>query len=212
MRFLSLVLFCIILFPSFSQIKKGVVKYDLIYHGVDDPSVETMFQDAYMKLSFMPGKAHLELNFGLLGVITTITDEKSSKSLVMTEMMGHKIAVWTDVETNQKEIENNQNEVQLVDGQKEIAGYTCKKAIVTDKEGNELEVWYTDQVSVYTKGQTVFDSKIPGFPMYIQTYQNGVVIEFTVSEIETKVKKKIFKMIVPNGFEIKTMDQINNSN
>lgn len=210
MRFLSLVLFFIVLFPSFSQIKQGVVKYDLIYHGVDDPSVESMFQDAYMNLSFMPGKAHLELNFGMLGVITTITDENSSKSLVMTEMMGQKMAVWTDVETNQKEIENNQNEVQLVDGQREIAGYTCKKALVIDQEGNELEVWYTDQVSVYTKGQTVFDSKIPGFPMYIQTYQNGIVIEFTVTEIETKVNKKIFKMKVPKGLEVKTMDEINN--
>ena len=100
--------------------------------------------------------------------------------------------------------------VELLDETKEIAGYTCKKAIVTDEEGNKYTYWYTDKIKVSSEGQKYFDGNgIPGFPMLMEIAQNGMDIKLTATTFEKLPKKhQLFDMSIPEGYKVMTQEEM----
>jgi GLPGLI family protein len=205
----TLLLLCLFVSTSFlsiAQLKKGVINYEMTFSS-DDPQmamISTMMQGSKMKTSFMPGKSRAEVSMGMLGNTIAITDQKSKKSLTLTDMNGAKYAVESTIETKTDEPEYT---VEVTTETKEIAGYTCTKAILTTVDGSMI-VWCTKEIQAYTEGQSFYNDKMPGFPLSIIIQQNGLTIEMTATSIEKKVSKKIFSMSIPEGYEIKTEEEL----
>jgi GLPGLI family protein len=89
-----------------------------------------------------------------------------------------------------------------------IAGYTCFKAIATLEDGTQTEMWFTKDIAANTKGQQYFNKDMPGFPMEYTVSQQGMTIKMTVTDISKTVDKKAFDMKVPDGYQVKTMDEM----
>jgi len=205
----TLLLLCLFIGTSLlsvAQLKKGVINYNMTFSS-DDPQmamVSTMLQGSTMKTLFMPGKSRAEVSMGMLGSTIAITDQKTKKSLTLTDMSGSKYAVESKVEAKTDEPEYT---VEVTTETKEIAGYICTKAILTSEDGS-MTVWFTKEIQAYTNGQSFYNDKMPGFPLCIIINQNGLTIEVTASSVEKKVSKKVFSMTVPEGYEVKTEEEM----
>jgi GLPGLI family protein len=153
------------------------------------------------------------MKMGTIVNIITVSDGKTDDLLMlMSGMVGQKA-----VKTNSKELqeENKQAEPQLTlfEETKTIAGYICKKAMLTDADGNESIYWYNEEIQVSKKGQSYLNEKIPGFPLEYELNQGPMKMLLTVDSFELKLQKKskeLFTMNIPEGYDILTMEELKN--
>jgi GLPGLI family protein len=205
---LTLLLFIGLSLSAVAQLKKGVVSYDVNFSSDKEEMamVSTMMAGSKMIMSFLPGKSRTDISMGMLGNVSTISDSKTKKTLTLTEMMGTKNAVESKIEST--ESKPNDQTIEITNETKTISGYNCTKANVTTADGNTLVIWFTKDIVAFTQGQNYMNSKIPGFPMEMTIVQDGLTIEFKATSVETKVDKKLFKQSIPEGYEIKTEEEM----
>ena len=202
------------LFGSALIAQEGHLKYAIDIQG-DDPQVEMMksfFANATMDMYFNEEFSRVDMNMGSMMNTKTITDLKKEESLtLMTGMMG-KIATRTSLEDQAVEEEAEvELEVELIDESKEILGLNCKKAIVMTEEGQELEMWYTNDIEVTDKrGLNMANRKgMPGFPVEFSVQQGPMLMSFSLSEYNKKIKgKDVFDMTIPDGYVEKTAEEL----
>lgn len=200
---------------NYAQITEGHVKYK-IEVSTENPDMEMvvgMMQGSTLDIYFKEKMTRAEMKMGSMMNITTISDEKSGEILMLMSGMIGKKAISTSTEELQGETqaEKPTYEVELVDETKEIAGYTCKKAILTDEDGNENVFWYTEEIEVSKKGQNYLNENVPGYPMQYEINNNGFVMGMTVTEIKEELSKaelKLFNMDIPDGYTEMTMEEL----
>jgi GLPGLI family protein len=101
--------------------------------------------------------------------MTSLTDAAADTALTLMSMMGKNYYANMDAkQLHDKYYADTANyKVQYTDETKTICGYTCHKAIMTTKDGNKLNCWYTTDL-------------IPSSKLYHQYMQiKGVPLEFT---------------------------------
>lgn len=198
-----------------AQITEGHVSYK-IDATTDNPDMQMaigMMQGSTMDVYFKDKSTRSEMKTGTIMTVITITNETSDEALMlMSGMMGNK-AIKTKVsEMTAKSEEMPQFEVELVNESKEILGYSCKKAILTDESGTETTFWYTQDFTVSTKGQNAFNDKIPGYPMQYEIIRNDMKMTMTVTAVEMKLDKKkagdLFQMTIPEGYTEMTAEEL----
>lgn len=200
---------------NYAQIKEGHVTYkiDISTENPDMEMVVGMMQGSTLDIYFKEKMTRAEMKMGSMMNMTTISDEKSGKLLMlMSGMIGKKaISTTTEELSNKDEKEKPKYEVELVDETKDIAGYKCKKAILTDEEGNESTFWYTEEIEVSKKGQNYLNENVPGYPMQYEINNSGLVMGMTVTNITKELSKsdlKLFDMAIPEGYAEMTMEEL----
>ncbi len=200
---------------NYAQIKEGHVTYkiDISTENPDMEMVVGMMQGSTLDIYFKEKMTRAEMKMGSMMNMTTISDEKSGKLLMlMSGMIGKKaISTTTEELSSKDEKEKPKYEVELVDETKDIAGYKCKKAILTDEEGNESTFWYTEEIEVSKKGQNYLNENVPGYPMQYEINNNGLVMGMTVTNITKELSKsdlKLFDMAIPEGYSEMTMEEL----
>jgi GLPGLI family protein len=135
------------------------------------------------------------------GEYNVIINSTTGKTLTLMNLMGQKYAT----EMNPEDIkEEDKPEIEYTEETKEIMGYTCKKAIATDKDNNEIEVFYTEEIDAKVSSSV---DGIKGFPMQVVISQDMFTMTQTVTKIDEGRVKKI-KMEVPSDFELKTLEEL----
>ena len=200
---------------NYAQIKEGHVTYkiDISTENPDMEMVVGMMQGSTLDIYFKEKMTRAEMKMGSMMNMTTISDEKSGKLLMlMSGMIGKKaISTTTEELSSEDEKEKPKYEVELVDETKDIAGYKCKKAILTDEEGNESTFWYTEEIEVSKKGQNYLNENVPGYPMQYEINNSGLVMGMTVTNITKELSKsdlKLFDMAIPEGYAEMTMEEL----
>lgn len=200
---------------NYAQITEGHVTYkiDISTENPDMEMVVGMMQGSTLDIYFKEKMTRAEMKMGSMMNMTTISDEKSGEILMlMSGMIGKKA-----ISTTSKELEGDvakekpKYDVELVDETKEIAGYKCKKAILTDEEGNETVFWYTEEIEASKKGQSYLNENVPGYPMQYQINNGGLVMDMTVTNIAKELSKsdlKLFDMKIPEGYAEMTMEEL----
>jgi len=198
-----------------AQIKEGHVSYK-IDMTTDNPEMEmqlAMMQGSTLDVFFKEGMSRTEMKMGAMMTITTIVDTKTEEMMMlMGGMMGNK-AIHSNLTELEKEGKENKPtyEVELTKKTKTIAGYECKKAILTDEEGNEATFWYTEEIEVSKKGQNYLNEEVPGFPLQYEINNGGVLMTMTATSFEGELDKKdkdLFSTKTPEGYEEMTMEQL----
>ncbi len=199
-----------------AQITEGHISYKMDVSS-DDPDMAmaaSMMQGSKMEMYFKDKATRVEMNMGAMMNVTSITNENSGNVLIlMGGMMGKNAVQTTIAETEQSNAENMPNyEVTFSDETKVIEGYTCKKAILTDEDGNESVFWYTEEIKMSKKGQNYLNEEIPGMAMQYDMNNGGLKMTLTVTKVETaldkKTSKSLFETTVPEGYTVMTMDQL----
>ena len=129
-----------------------------------------------------------------------ITDTKAGTSTILMEMMGQKFKLSISQEEMQEMVlEQKTPTVKYVDGTREIAGYTCKKAEVI-MEGFEgvTTFYYTEEIpAVRVKGMESLELK--GMFMAYEAKMQDMTIKIEVTSIN-KGPVDDAKFIVPEGY------------
>jgi hypothetical protein len=196
MKRLSLILLLFISTFTFAQSDfEGTITMDISYENLNEQmkAAESMLPSA-TTVEVRDGMAKTTTPSGM-GETVVISNISTGEMLTLQNMMGNRIAYKITAE--QLQAENETPEVEYLDETKEIAGYTCKKAIVTVGE-IETEIYYTEELPNISSQTT--SGQIDGFPMQTTiSIPNMFTQVQTVNKIEEEKVKKI-KMEIPEGY------------
>lgn len=198
-----------------AQIKEGYIKYECEV-SASDPQMEmavAMMEGSTMETCFTETMTRTKMTMGAFITNTTIVDiEKNEMLMLMSGMMGEMAIPISSDEIDEMEAEGDDEdtEVELINETKKIAGYKCKKAIVTTGD-EEVEMWYTEELDVNRKGSKVGHNGVPGYPLAFSSSNSGLVMEFTAVEVVgslTDDQKESMTLEIPEGYEVKSMDDL----
>ncbi len=213
--FLSLLIACIIVTGQvFANGKefKGIIVYNITYTESElDPGLLAMMPKT-MKVMIKDHMSCTEMKMGMGNTIIIYNSEEKN-AITLIDFMGQKYALQISPEEIEAEIEKSQEvSVEITDETKEIAGYTCKKAIIKIKEkGSEKEkehyVYYTDELGSESMNyyNPVFKD-IKGVMLEYVTVEDDISMKFTAISIDKKnVSDKEFE--VPEGYKVVTKSE-----
>lgn len=210
-----IVLITSLLFLAVSSIAQTEATIEFkITMSTDNPEVEAqlaMLEGSSMKLYMKDGDMRQETNMGSFMKNTTISNAETKETLILMDGMMGKFAAKTKLDEVEKaENEEEDLDVELVDETKEIAGFTCKKAIIYDAAGNENIFWYTEEIEAPENGGKYMKEGVPGMALEFVIVQPQITMTFTATEFSKKVKnpKEKFAMTIPEGFTEKSFGEL----
>ena len=115
----------------------------------------------------------------------TIVDMKSENIHILMHMMGKKMKMTMDMkEEEMKRGAKDDIDIKYVDGEKEIAGYMCKKAEITVKNGKAPSVvYYTEEIP----GAMSREFKgLKGFPLEYGHSEQGMTVNIIATMVDQK--------------------------
>lgn len=207
MKKISLLLALIFSIGLFAQDDfSGIISYEISYEDMNDQmkQMESMLPKS-MTVEIKDGMSKTIQPNAMGGETIVISDNNSGESLTLMNMMGNKIALKTEKEDLEDAQEENDIEIEYLDETMEIAGYECKKALITANDGSEVVVYYTNELPSANVSSNI--KQIDGFPMQMEISQEMFTMITKVTEVnETKVKK--IKMEVPSDYDLKTKEEL----
>ncbi len=192
---------------------EGEITYNISYPESNlDASILAMFPKAmtiYIKGNFSKTVLNTEM-----GKTISIFNSKEKYSVTLIDIMGQKYAIRSSTDDIKEKIEKSpQTQIEYLDETKEIAGYTCKKAIITVKDeliGTEskLSVYYSDEFSHnnINKDNPIFHG-IEGIMLEYEMDAQGTIMKFTATSVnKKKISRKEFD--VPKDYEVTTEEEL----
>lgn len=211
-----LVLFLFILgsLPVIGQKNKGQVSYDIIVSS-DDPQTSAyvdQMEGSVLELYFDNNNIRSDMYLGEIMTTTNISHKGEDTTLTLLDGMMGKIAMKTTEEDmdDEQRLAMTERRIDLVEGTKEIMGYTCKKALITGADDNESVVWYTDEiVPSYREGTYLFE-EIPGVLLSMESQWGKMNMTMVAFEYKKKIKKadKLFSLEVPKGYTLRSVEEM----
>ena len=189
--------------PAKKKSFQGTVTYEITY--TDVPEEMAMFlsmMPTEMTQSFKGKKTRItQAMMGMEQVI--IMDLEAETMFMLMDMMDKRVAVDMSDDMDSNTEEGQVVTFDYVDGEKEILGYKCKKAIMNNVDGTETEVWYTKKLKPVQSEQ--FEG-LDGFPMQYITSVEGMNMHMTAKSVEKKkIDDSVFE--IPGNYERMTMEE-----
>jgi hypothetical protein len=200
-----------------AQIKEGYILYDMKLEGLP-PEQAAMIGDMETKVTFKNGKSLTEMT-SMMFTNQTLSDENGM--LMLMEQMGNKMAIKQTKEEMEKEEAKSKDKtadpkIEYINETKTIAGYECKKAIVTtigkDKKEEKIEMWYSDKFENPNKegkgrGQNIMKG-LKGVPFEYAGGQGGMKFKMIAKEVSIEPVADAKFILSTEGYKMMTMDEL----
>lgn len=200
-----------LLVSGFSQAQKkfeGTVIYSIEFLGDVDPQQASMMPDQ-AKVNYKGEMSRMEME-SMMGTNTVISDAKNKSGFILLNMMGKKLAMKIDEMLMEKKDKFNPDsyDVAITDETKEIAGFKCTKANVTNKETKDAFTIYFSKELLPQGGLSAQNFKgIDGMLLEFQSDMNGMKSQMTAKKvIKEKIDDSIFKM--PADYKLVTQQDL----
>lgn len=189
----------------------GVITYKISYPDSKFTEAQLNMFPKVMTVSIKGSKARTEMAVGG-GTTVEIVDYVSKSKVALINMMGQKYAIkQTTAEIEKENAGQPGGTVNITNESKNIAGYNCKKAIVTTNEDgvkNTYEVWFTEELG---GKEANFDNPvykdIPGVMLEFLLKTPQVNMKLSATSIEKKaVSAKDFE--IPADFTLTTQEEL----
>ena len=166
---------CAVLLTSYSVISgkpfEGVITFKITYPDNKMSESQLAMFPKQMTVSIKGSKSRQDMQMGG-GNSIEITDYIDKSKVALFNMMGQKYATRQTTADLEKEMEKEAKPTVELSGEtKMIAGYTCKKAIITvndDGAKSTMEVWYSNELG----------PKAANFDNALYKDIDGVLLEF----------------------------------
>ncbi|MFM2208072.1 MAG: hypothetical protein RL213_2047 [Bacteroidota bacterium] len=191
---------------SAETLKEGRITYEISMPKLNGEDVDEQMKAMmpYESIQYYKGdKMRNEMKAGF-GTTVTLMEQGGDSITLLMEMMGMKTYRRMPVDGPNKDasFSAEKPEIKQTDEARKIAGYTCKKTLMTFKseegEPMQLEAWITEELEVPVQGNPQFKSV------------KGVALEFDFSVREMSMHMKATKVekvpvsddlfLVPDGF------------
>lgn len=203
--FLISIFFLSALLSVNGQTFEGEITYKITYS--DLPAEAEMYKAMLPTKSVIVMKNERTMteqkSMGIIN-IKVISNTQTKKTMMLMDMMGKKIMIEDEMDSD--EVKKSEFEVIKKSETKTIAGYKCSKAILKDKDGNEVTYWYTKSLPGY-KGKSIPNVNLEGFPMEFEIKQETMSMKMTVTTVNKKtVSNSVFD--IPEGYEKMTKEEM----
>ncbi len=182
---------------------QGSVNYTIDYELPEAMEAQRAMLPTNMLMYIGEGFTRVEQKT-MMGDQIVITDTKEKSAVLLMNMMGQKMAITMNSDDTP---ETEEPKIEYLDETKVVAGYNCKKAIVTtkDEEGEEqsVEVYYTKEIPSEANDKL---KGLDGFPLEYGISAQGMLMTMKAKEIK---KEKVAKNLseIPEGYETMTMEE-----
>jgi GLPGLI family protein len=212
MKFIySLVAVLAITFSGLSQ--KGVyVKYEtqIDASGEEGEMMAMMMNGSTMEVASSVEKTYVKSNMGtMMTMEMEMNLVDSVMTMFMSGMMGNMAFQGKPDDLGEDETEEETPEVKLLDETKEILGVTCKKAVISDDQGNTATYWYTQDFK-RPEGMDQMPNNIPGLCLEFEVGSEEVIMKYTAIEFNDKADMSNFAVVIPEGVEVGSLQDMQN--
>lgn len=175
---------------------EGTVQYKItVLDAGDKAGVADAFAGAEQVLQLKGYKARVDFR-SPLRTQSQVFDAQSQEGFIMRQSGSEKYLITLDA-SQWKQYHKRFYGMQYTLGseQKEIAGYTTRKAVGKAPDGSEITAYYATDLSVLAKGYDPAFDGLPGLPLEFEVRTSGVLLRYTVSELKmTMVSAGTFEM------------------
>ena len=189
-----------------SKAFEGTLTYEITYPGMQIDPAQAGQLPTSMTIKIKGTKTRQDMVVGVVSQ-SGISDAATRTQIALIDMMGQKYAIRTtpaDLDTAFKKIPAAK--IELKSDTKEIAGYVCKKATVTE-EDQTFDVWYTEEIGTESNFANPSMREIKGMLMEYESDMNGIKMKMTVKSVKAeKVKDVLFMM--PADYKELTKEEV----
>jgi GLPGLI family protein len=164
---------------------EGLIKYAVSFEDSNlPPEAAAMFKGAEMNVYIKNLKERIDVDM-VLQSTTSIIDNKNKTLITLMDVMGQKYLIKMGEEDIKKEQESApEPDIKYSEETKEIAGYKCKKAVVTVNNGAGIvsaNVFYTEEIPV-SDIKSVYKG-LKGFPLEYAVNMGGIQMNFAAKTV-----------------------------
>jgi hypothetical protein len=189
---------------------EGVISYKITYPDNKFTEAQLANFPKLVTISIKGTKSRTEIN--AMGTQVTITDYADKTKVVLMDIMGQKYAIKTTAEQIEKENAKQSNvKITVTEETRDIAGYKCKKAIVTSEEDgvkSTFEVYFTNELGgkgIYFDDPLYKD--IDGVMLEFSMKAPQFSMKFTATSVEKKsISAKDFE--IPADYKLTTEEEL----
>jgi GLPGLI family protein len=193
------------------KISEGVIEFDVTYPKASKDDLMASLMPETMKYKFKNNNINSEMKAGM-GMFTNVFiinhQKKSLAQLV--KIMNKKMSLEiTEAEVNKMKSEEEKFKIEFVDEKKEIAGYKCKKVIITSvsNPSDSFTAYYTDDIKIESPNWSTPYDQIKGVLLEYQITRYNVCMRFTAKTVsKTPVDDADF--VIPEGYETVPKEEI----
>lgn len=196
-----LVIGCVFIFNGCSNFTTGKISEGVIEYTITYPVKSAMdgMMPTSMSFKFKDDKTCGEISAGMGIFVTSVIANSEDKTLLQTlKLMGKKFAYLADTNEIKKILaEEPKMIIEKVPGEKMIAGYKCKKAMVKfeDKTMAPFEVYYTTDIGIKSSNWCNPFKVLDGVLMEYNLKRYNIEMHFTAKSVsEVKVDDEIFEL------------------
>jgi len=192
---------------------EGVITYKISYPGSKASESQMAMYPKLLTISIKGTKSRTDLQMSNMNTIT-ITDYTDKTSVSLLNLMGQKYAIKkTSAEIEKEMSKEAKPTVELTGETKMIAGYNCKKAVISvndDGVKNTYEVYFTSEMgSKLANFDKPWYKDIDGVLLEFLMINRDITMKFTATSIEKKnLAAKDFE--IPSDYTITTLDELKN--
>jgi len=192
------------------KVAEGTVTYIVEYNPTEDQKDAVAILPTEQKVKFNGSITKMEMEQGPASIII-LQDVVSNLGLVLIDVpvAQMQFAVIQGKEEYEKAKANTPkfSDFKATGEKKMIGTYNTEKYTYKDDKGGAYELWATTDVELPTglAGESFKDIK--GSLVKYTTFKQGIKQTLTIKEIKEE-KVGPFKLDVPSGYEVKTMEQI----
>jgi hypothetical protein len=211
----AFLLFCMFFMPVIKAFPQktfeGLITYKITYPDNKFTESQMAMFPKILTVAIKGEKSRTDIQTGM-GNTVEISDYATKTKTALLDMMGQKFAIVSTWEEIQKDMElESKGTIQLTDETKKVAGYNCKKAIVTvDDKGTKytFDVYYSGELG--PRGAN-FDNPvykdIDGVLLEFSMKTPQFTMKFTAATIEKKsISSKDFD--IPSDYTLTTKEEL----
>lgn len=184
---LALFVSLVLTLPVLAQKKfsEGTISYDIVINTGTDKPQNADFLDGATSAVYIKGTKSRTEMVSPLGTQATIIDGTKNAIVILKEYGDQKYMInltpanWKDANKKYEDVSFAYDN----SAAKTIAGYTCKKATGTLKDGTTFTVWYTPDLVPENKDFQYANRALPGLALEYETNMGNLKVTYTVSKI-----------------------------
>ncbi len=177
--------------------------------GEEGEMMAMMMNGSTMEVASSSERTWVKTQMGTMMTMEMEMDlDTEEMTMFMSGMMGS-MAFQGKPEDLANEEEAETPEIELVDETKVILGEKCKKAVMTDDEGNQAIYWYTENFK-RPEGMEQMPNNVPGLCLEFQVVSEGMTMKYTAIEFDDKAKMTEYELEIPDGVEIQSLEDMKN--
>lgn len=176
---------------------EGLIEYKLEVIENNNPIMSTDMLPGTMTTRFKNNNMAQELSAGMGMFSTSFISDFNNKSIAQTlSMLGKQYACKVDSSGLPAVLSKEPKlTFQFVEGSKVIAGYNCKKAVVTPASGSPYEIYYTNEIGVENPNFYNAYAPIKGVLMDFQVTRYNIRMHLTATKVSNEaVSDELFTL------------------